>query len=797
MLKSFSGSKSFGKNSNATRPDISDPVTTSSDSNTKQSSTNVNASRQQKPGARPPHPTRGSHPPRTAQGTQGDRVPQKLKDSKSNYAPQKVQDSQSIRTPHKSQNSRGSHPPQTIQDTKINRPTQTTPDSQINRTHQAPQGTQSVHVSRQIQSARPAGVKQVNEGKTSPAAGNFNNSNVINRPGVVTPDNTVNKANLNNPNNKAHQAASLIKNIIKDGISQSIKPRHSDIKPDHKSNKTKDPRSSVPTLKVIPLGGMREIGKNMFVYEYGDDIIIVDCGIGFPEENMPGIDVVIPDMSYVFQNKAKVRGIFFTHGHEDHIGAVAWLTNEVRAPIYGSKLTVSLIALKLEDRGGAIKNVDLRPVEDGDIIKSGCFTVEFIHANHSIADANMLAIKTPVGCVIHTGDFKIDYTPINGDPIDLSRIASLGHEKPLLMLCESTNIEKSGFSMSESKVGESFINIFDKAPGRVIVATFSSNIYRMQQIFTAAEYYNRKVCLIGRSIINVFNAANSLGYMKIKPETLVDINKVKNIPPENLVIISTGSQGETLSALTRMAFNEHQKIEISSGDTIIISASPIPGNEKPIYRVINELYLRGANVIYSSLAEVHASGHAYQEELKLIHQLVKPKYFVPVHGEYRMLFQHSALAHNMGLPQDNSFLLSNGDILELTANSAKVTGYVPADGILIDGYGFGDIGNTVLSDRKLLSDDGVLSVAIAVSGQTGTLLGEPHIETRGFIYEAEEEEITKEIKNKVFVFVNKCSAANKPLMPLLKSTALRDQLRDFLFDRTKRRPIIIISAIEV
>lgn len=797
MLKSFSGSKSFGKNSNTTRPDISDPVTTSSDSNTKQSSTNVNASRQQKPGARPPHPTRGSHPPRTAQGTQGDRVPQRLKDSKPNYAPQKTQDSQSIRAPHKSQNSRGSHPPQTIQDPKINRPTQTTPDSQINRTHQAPQGTQSVHVSRQIQSARPAGVKQVNEGKTSPSTGNFNNSNVINRPGVVTQDNTVNKANLNNPNNKAHQAASLIKNIIKDGISQSIKPRHPDIKPDHKSNKTKDPRSSVPTLKVIPLGGMREIGKNMFVYEYGDDIIIVDCGIGFPEENMPGIDVVIPDMSYVFQNKAKVRGIFFTHGHEDHIGAVAWLTNEVRAPIYGSKLTVSLIALKLEDRGGAIKNVDLRPVEDGDIIKSGCFAVEFIHANHSIADANMLAIKTPVGCVIHTGDFKIDYTPINGDPIDLSRIASLGYEKPLLMLCESTNIEKSGFSMSESKVGESFINIFDKAPGRVIVATFSSNIYRMQQIFTAAEYYNRKVCLIGRSIINVFNAANSLGYMKIKPETLVDINKVKNIPPENLVIISTGSQGETLSALTRMAFNEHQKIEISSGDTIIISASPIPGNEKPIYRVINELYLRGANVIYSALAEVHASGHAYQEELKLIHQLVKPKYFVPVHGEYRMLFQHSALAHNMGLPQDNSFLLSNGDILELTANSAKVTGYVPADGILIDGYGFGDIGNTVLSDRKLLSDDGVLSVALAVSGQTGTLLGEPHIETRGFIYEAEEEEITKEIKNKVFVFVNKCSAANKPLMPLLKSTALRDQLRDFLFDRTKRRPIIIISAIEV
>lgn len=794
MLKSFSGSKSFRKNPNTPGTESGEP-STASGSDTRSSDSRTNPPRQHSTGVRTPHSTHT---------TQGGRSPAKVQTPQGGRAPEKMQTPQGSRAPNKGQDSRITRAPQN-----------TPPNSQINRPQQ-----------------------------------NINNNNIISRSGVASPDNTINKANLNNPNNKAHHAANLFKNIIKDGITQTIKPKHSanqkgssttnskgissqnfsqNLSPgsipnqnvtgkshaknaptqnissntsfnnstDHKFNKTKDPKSSVPTLKVIPLGGMREIGKNMFVYEYGDDIIIVDCGIGFPEENMPGIDVVIPDMSYVFQNKARVRGIFFTHGHEDHIGAVAWLTNEVRAPIYGSKLTISLIAIKLEDRGGAIKNVDLHPIEDGDVIKSGCFSVEFIHTNHSIADANMLAIKTPVGSVIHTGDFKIDYTPINGDPIDLSRIATIGHEKPLLMLCESTNIEKSGFSMSESKVGESFINIFDKAPGRVIVATFSSNIYRMQQIFTAAEYYNRKVCLIGRSIINVFNAANSLGYMKIKPETLIDINKVKNIPPENLVIISTGSQGETLSALTRMAFNEHQKIEISSGDTIIISASPIPGNEKPIYRVINELYLRGANVIYSALAEVHASGHAYQEELKLIHQLVKPKYFVPVHGEYRMLFQHSALAHNMGLPQDNSFLLSNGDILELTANSAKVTGYVPADGILIDGYGFGDIGNTVLSDRKLLSDDGVLSVAIAVSGQTGTLLGEPHIETRGFIYEAEEEEITKEIKNKVFVFVNKCSAANKPLMPMLKSTALRDQLRDFLFDRTKRRPIIIISAIEV
>ncbi len=342
------------------------------------------------------------------------------------------------------------------------------------------------------------------------------------------------------------------------------------------------------SLKVIPLGGMQEIGKNMFVYEYGGDIIIVDCGIGFPEDDMPGIDIVIPDMTYVFKNRSKVRGIFFTHGHEDHIGAVAWLTKEVKAPLYGCKLAIALIKAKMEDRGGSLKKLELNAVEDGDIIKAGVFAVEFIHSNHSIADANILAIGTPAGTVVHTGDFKIDFTPINGDPISLHRLAEIGSTKPLLLMCESTNAEKPGFSMSESKVGDSFTNIFEKAPGRIIVATFSSNIFRMQQIFTAAERFGRKVCLIGRSVVNVFTAADSLGYMKVRPDTIIDVNRIKDLHPSKIVIISTGSQGEPLAALTRMAFSEHQKIEINQTDTVILSSTPIPGNEKSIYNVIKD-----------------------------------------------------------------------------------------------------------------------------------------------------------------------------------------------------------------
>ncbi len=550
-------------------------------------------------------------------------------------------------------------------------------------------------------------------------------------------------------------------------------------------------------LRVIPLGGMREIGKNMMVYEYGQDMIIVDCGIAFPEDDMPGIDVVIPDFSYILQNKAKLRGIFLTHGHEDHIGALPWLLKEVNVPVYGNSLTIALTRLKLEDRGTGVGRVSLNSVKDGDRVKAGVFEVEFIHTNHSIADANALAIRTPAGTVFHSGDFKIDYTPINGKPMDLSRIAAIGAEGVLLMVCESTNVERPGYTPSESKVGESFAEIFAKATGRIIVATFSSNVFRLQQIISAAENQNRKVALIGRSMLNVFGAANELGYIQMKPDTLIDINHIDRYAANEIVLMSTGSQGEPMSALTRMAFSEHRRVDIIPGDTVVISASPIPGNEKPIYRVINELFKRGAHVIYESLSEIHVSGHAYQEEIKLLHSLVKPHYFVPGHGEYRMLYRHAELAHQLGMEWQNIFILGNGDILQLTEEAAGITGFTNAAGVLIDGSGIGDIDNLVLRDRKLLADDGVVAVFIALDQESGEVLGEPDVQARGFIYESETEKIIKECQRKIGQFARKAQNDNKPLASMIRTGALRDQLRDLLFDRTKRRPIIMVSVIEI
>lgn len=550
------------------------------------------------------------------------------------------------------------------------------------------------------------------------------------------------------------------------------------------------------SLKIIPLGGMQEIGKNLTVYEYGNDMIIVDCGIAFPEEDMPGIDVVIPDFSYLIKNRHKLRGVFLTHGHEDHIGALPWLCKEVKVPIFGNLLTLELVKLKLEDRGTGVTGVTLHPIKDGVVIPAGCFSVEFIHVNHSIADANALAIRTPVGVIFHSGDFKIDYTPINGGPMDLARIATIGSEGVLAMCCESTNIERKGHTPSESKVGETFADLFGKAAGRIIVATFSSNVFRMQQIFTAAEKYNRKVALIGRSMVNVFNAANSLGYLTMRPETMIDINQFDRYDANELVLITTGSQGEPMSALTRMAFSEHKRVEILPGDTVIISASPIPGNEKPIYRVINELFKRGAHVIYESLAEIHVSGHAYIEELKLLHRLVRPRYFIPGHGEYRHLYRHAEMANQLGMPWENIFLLNNGDIFEFKNDKATISGYTNAAGILIDGSGMGDIDNLVLRDRRLLAEDGIVSIFVAVSKLTGEMIGTADIQARGFIYESENDQIIAECQKKITAFVKKAYQGNKPLAALIHSGALRDQLRDLLFDRTKRRPIIMLSVIE-
>ncbi len=440
------------------------------------------------------------------------------------------------------------------------------------------------------------------------------------------------------------------------------------------------------TLRMIPLGGMCEIGKNMTAYEYGNDIIIVDCGQIFPDETMPGVDAVIPDFTYVLQNRDRVRGIFITHGHEDHIGGLPYLMREFKAPIYGGKMAVELLKYKLDDRvPGLTKSCTLRAVEAGEVIRAGCFSVEFIHVNHSIADAFMFAIRTPIGTIVHSGDFKIDYTPISGDIMDLQRIAQIGREGVLLFVCESTNIEVPGFSKSERHVGESMADMFKDAQGRIFVATFSSNVSRLQQIFTAAERHGRKVALVGRSMLNVFNAANNLGYIQMKPDTLIEISQVDRLPPEQVCIISTGSQGEPMSALTRIAFNNHRELEIQAGDTVIISASPIPGNEKSISRVINQLFRIGCNVIYESLAEVHVSGHARQEELKLIHTLLHPKYFIPVHGEYRHLHHHAELAKLLGMPEDNVVIAEIGDVIELDQNKLDVTGVVPNGSVLIDG----------------------------------------------------------------------------------------------------------------
>ncbi len=550
-------------------------------------------------------------------------------------------------------------------------------------------------------------------------------------------------------------------------------------------------------LKIIPLGGMREIGKNLTVYEYGQDMIIVDCGIAFPDEDMPGIDVVIPDFSYVLQNKDRLRGIFLTHGHEDHIGSLAWLCKDVNVPVYGNKLTIALARQKIEDRGTGVKGVQLNTITCGTVYEAGCFQVEFIHTNHSIADANCLVIRTPAGIIFHTGDFKIDFTPIYGNPIDLTRIAEIGSEGVMLMFCESTNVGVKGYSPSESTVGETFVDLFAKAEGRIFVATFSSHVFRVQQIITAAERYGRKVALLGRSMLNVFDAASSLGYLTMREDTLVDINQIDNYPPEKVVLITTGSQGEPMSALTRMAFSEHRTVEIQKGDTVILSSSPIPGNEKPIYRVINELFRRGARVVYESLADIHVSGHAYREEIKLMHRLVKPKMFIPAHGEYRHLYQHAELAHELGLGWDSIFILNNGDIFETDGTKADITGFTNAAGVMIDGSGMGDVDNLVLQDRLLLADDGVVSVFLAVNQKTGAMIGEPDIQARGFIYESDTNRITQDCRKRVRTFVQRAEASDKPLAAMIRSGVLRDQLRDLLFQKTRRRPVILVSLIEI
>ncbi|MFY9279805.1 MAG: ribonuclease J [Caldicoprobacterales bacterium] len=542
------------------------------------------------------------------------------------------------------------------------------------------------------------------------------------------------------------------------------------------------------TLKLIPLGGVNEIGKNMTLLEYGNDIIVIDCGVSFPEEDMLGIDLVIPDITYLLKNKEKIRGIIITHGHEDHIGALPYVLKEINVPVYGTRLTLGLIENKLKEH--SLDKVKLHCVKAGDKVKFGVFRVEMIRTSHSIADAIALAIHTPVGVIVHTGDFKIDFTPIDGQVIDLAKFAKLGEKGVLALLADSTNVERPGYTMSEKIVGATLENIFGTAKGRIIVATFASNIHRIQQIINAAVKYNRKVCVSGRSMVNVMTVAMELGYLKVPTGTLIDIDQIQNYPDDRMVVITTGSQGEPMAALSRMASSDHRKVEITPGDMVIISANPIPGNEKLISKVINQLFMRGADVIYESLADIHVSGHACQEELKLIHTLVKPKFFIPVHGEYRHLKQHANLAESLGMPRQNIMLLNIGDVIEFTPNSCKVTGSVTAGGVLVDGLGIGDVGNIVLRDRRHLSQDGLMVVVVTISKASGLTISGPDIISRGFVYVRESEQLMEDAKEVVRKVLDQCEENQISDWATIKYK-IKESLKVFLYEKTKRNPMIL------
>ncbi len=554
-------------------------------------------------------------------------------------------------------------------------------------------------------------------------------------------------------------------------------------------------KNKEPKLKIIPLGGLGEIGKNLTVLEYQNDIIVIDLGSIFPREDMPGVDLVIPDTSYLEHNKDKIRGYFITHGHEDHIGAVPYVLRNLPAPVYGTKLTLALCEHKLKEH--RLMNVaPLNVVTEGDVIKAGCFTVEFIHVNHSIAGACALAIHTPVGLIVHTGDFKVDYTPLDGAPINLGRLAELGQEGVLLLMADSTNAERQGYTMSEKKVAATFNDQFQKAQGRVIIAMFASNVHRIQAVVDSCVRFHRKVCLMGRSMVNVAKVAMQLGYLKIPEGTLITAEEIDRYPDEQIAVVTTGSQGEPMSGLSRMAFAEHRKLEIREGDMVIISATPIPGNEKSVSRVINQLIRIGANVIYDSLAEVHVSGHARQEELKLMHSLIKPKFFVPVHGEYRHLYHHANLAKSLGMSDDNVLMVEIGDVIELDKDSIDVTGVVPSGSVLIDGLGIGDVGAVVLRDRKHLSEDGLLIVVMGLDHELGTVVSGPDIISRGFVYVRESDELVEGARLAAARAIDAFGPIDSSEWNRLKND-VRESVQRYIYDTIKRNPMILPIIVEI
>jgi ribonuclease J len=546
-------------------------------------------------------------------------------------------------------------------------------------------------------------------------------------------------------------------------------------------------------VKIIPLGGLEQIGMNITAIEYEDSIIVIDCGLSFPEDEMLGIDLVIPDVTYLKENIDKVKGFVITHGHEDHIGSLPYVLKEVNVPVYSTKLTNAIIESKLKEHN-LLKNTKRKVIKYGQSINLGCFRIEFIRTNHSIADAAALAIYTPAGILFHTGDFKVDFTPVFGEPIDLQRIGEIGKKGVLALLCDSTNVERPGYTMSESSVGKTFDSIFaDYAKQRIIVATFASNVDRVQQIINSAAKYNRKIVIEGRSMVNIITVANELGYIKMADNMLIDIEQMKNYTDDQLVLITTGSQGESMAALPRMAASIHKKVSIKPGDVVILSSTPIPGNEKAVSKVINDLSMKGAKVIYQ---DTHVSGHACQEEIKLMYTLIKPKYAIPVHGEYKHLIRHAELAQSLGIPKENIFILSSGDELTISQDRAMLTGEVSSGGILVDGLGVGDVGNIVLRDRQLLSENGLIIVVISLEKYSNAIMAGPDIVSRGFVYVRESENLMDEAREVVEKALDKCLSKSNADWGKMK-TEIRDSLGDFIWKKTKRNPMILPIIMEV
>ncbi len=655
-----------------------------------------------------------------------------------------------------------------------------------------------------------------------------NQKKVFHKPKVATPNYAPLKPNLNHlkSKNNNNNINKTIPTNQAQNSSTPIKPAYYPLKPNtnhlkSKNNTEKTPQVNIfkkeknfnnykktninqvkkvvsppPSMRIIALGGLNEIGKNMTLYEYEDQMFIVDCGLAFPDSDMLGIDIVIPDFTYVEKNKHKLKGIVITHGHEDHIGSLAYLLKKVNVPVYATRLTIGLIENKLKEHG-ILNRSQLNVISAGQIFKVGCFSIEAIHVNHSIPDAVSLAIKTPVGTIIQTGDFKVDYSPIHGDVIDIGRFSELGKKGVLCLLSDSTNAERPGATVSESKVGKTLDLLFLSSQGkRILVATFASNIHRVQQIVDNAIKHNRKVAVSGRSMVNIVGKAVELGYLKIPKNILIDIDATHRLPPENVVIITTGSQGEPLSALSRMAAGDHRKISVSSKDVIIISATPIPGNEKSVNRVVNDLLKLGAEVIYKSVHEIHVSGHGCQDELKMMLSVVKPKFFLPVHGEFKHLKAHANLAIATGVKEENIYIGNIGQVIELTANSMKVIGAVPAGKTLVDGLGVGDVGSIVLRDRKHLSEDGLIVVVTTIEGEYGSIIAGPDIVSRGFVYIRESEYLIEDAKKIVKKSLDDCSEKNIKEWGIIKGK-VKDSLSDFIYKKTKRNPMILPIIIEI